>query len=298
MTTAVSTERVRFASGDNILVGDLHRPLDAPGIGPAVVVTGSWTTVKEQMSGLYARLLAAEEYITLAFDFTGHGQSQGPVRDLEEPVRKSADIAAAIGFLTTLRGVDPDRLGALAICASAGYTAVNTAHDPRVASLALVAPWLHNPDLVKPYYGGEDGIAARIRAGDAARTRFEATGEVEYVPAVSTTDETAAMYGPWDYYLNPDRGAIPEWGGRFAVMAWPGWLTYDPIAVADQITQPVQIVHSHQGAVPEGTERFYERLSGPKDIVWTEGEQLDFYDQPTQVSTAIGTVHAHFQRTL
>jgi fermentation-respiration switch protein FrsA (DUF1100 family) len=115
---------------------------------------------------------------------------------------------------------------------------------------------------------------------------------------VSATDETAAMYGPWDYYLNPDRGAIPEWGGRFAVMAWPGWLTYDPILVADQITQPVQIVHSHHGAVPDGTEQFYERLAGPKDITWIAGEQLDFYDQPAQINPAIRDVLNHFHDTL
>ena len=81
-------------------------------------------------------------------------------------------------------------------------------------------------------------------------------------------------------------------------MAWPGWLTYDPIAVADQITQPVQIVHSHQGAVPDGAEQFYAQLSGPKDIVWTEGEQLDFYDRPAQVDTAVAVARGHFERTL
>lgn len=298
MTTPVTTERVRFPSGPNTLVGDLYRPVEAPDPGPAVVVTGSWTTVKEQMPGLYARRLAAVGVPTLAFDFTGYGQSQGPVRDFEDPGQKAADIAAAVGFLITLDGVDAERIGALAICASAGYTAVSAANDPRVASIALVAPWLHDADLVKPYYGGDEGVTARIRAGEAARASFAATGQVDYVPAVSATDESAAMYGPWDYYLNPDRGAIPEWGGRFAEMAWPGWLTFDPIASAAQITAPVQIVHSRTGAVPDGTEQFFQALPGRKDIVWAEGEQFDFYDQPAQVNVAIDVVHTHFRRTL
>jgi len=296
--TPITTERVRFPSGSNTLVGDLYRPVDAAEVGPAVVVTGSWTTVKEQMAGLYARRLAAEGLSTLAFDFTGYGQSQGELRDLEDPAQKAADIAAAVGYLTTRADVDAGRIGALAVCASSGYTAANAADDPRVASIAFVAPWLHDPELVKPYYGGDKGVAARLRAGEAARAGYEATGEVDYVPAVSSTDELAAMFGPWDYYLNPDRGAIPEWGGRFAVMAWPGWLTYDAVSVASRLTQPVQIVHSHEGAVPEGTERFYAQLSGPKDIVWTEGEQFDFYDQPAQVDAAIDAVRAHFERTL
>ncbi len=210
MSTAVSTERVRFSSGDNTLVGDLYRPVGAAGTGPAVIVTGSWTTVKEQMAGLYARRLAAEGLTTFAFDFTGYGQSQGQVRDLEDPTQKTADIAAAVDHLSGLDGVDAQRLGALAICASSGYTAVNAADDPRVTSIALVAPWLHNRDLVKPYYGGDEGVAERIRAGEAARAHFEESGAVGYVPAVSATDESAAMFGPWDYYLNPDRGAIAQ----------------------------------------------------------------------------------------
>lgn len=298
MTAMITTERVRFRSGDHTLVGDLYRPTNAPDRGPALVVTGSWTTVKEQMTGLYARRLAAEGLTTLAFDFTGYGQSQGPIRDYEDPAQKAADIGAAVGFMSDLDGVDSDRIGGMAVCASSGYTSVNAADDPRVKSIALVAPWLHNPELVKPYYGDDEGVAARIEAGQAARARFEATGQVDYVPAISTTDESAAMFGQWDYYLDPDRGAIPEWGGRFAVMAWPGWLTYNPIEVANRITQPVQIVHSHDAAVPDGAQQFHQRLAGPKDLLWTQGGQLDFYDQRTQVDTAINAVLGHFRRTL
>ncbi|CAN5619845.1 hypothetical protein BH24ACT15_BH24ACT15_03850 [soil metagenome] len=182
MTSPLTTERVRFPSGTDILVGDLHRPVDAPDTGPAVVVTGSWTTVKEQMAGLYARRLAAEGLTALTFDFTGYGQSQGIIRDLEDPNQKAADINAAVGFLTTLDGVDAERIGAVAICASSGYTAVNAARDPRVASMALVAPRLHDPELVQPYYGGDDGVTTRIQAGQAARAAYEATGRVDYVP--------------------------------------------------------------------------------------------------------------------
>ena len=47
---------------------------------PAVVVSGSWTTVKEQMVGLYAERLAGEDFITLAFDFRNFGESEGTPR--------------------------------------------------------------------------------------------------------------------------------------------------------------------------------------------------------------------------
>lgn len=299
MSTIVASERVRFETNTGeLLVGDLYRPSDHGGDAPALVVTGSWTTVKEQMAGLYARRLAAEGFVTLAFDFTGYGQSAGAPRDVEDPALKASDINAAVGFLNNADRVDPERLGALAVCASSGYTATNAAADARVKSLGLVAPWLHDAELVKPYYGGDEGVATRIAAGELARTRYETDGIVEYIPAISETDPTAAMFGPFGYYLDPNRGAIPEWGARFAVMAWLGWLTYDPISAADQITQPVRIVHSHDGAVPDGAQAFADRLPSLSELTWIEGDQLDFYDQAAQVDFAVAETAEHFRNTL
>jgi len=299
MASLVTNERVRFDNGaGDVLVGDLYRPSDL-GVGaPALVVTGSWITVKEQMAGLYARRLAAEGFAALAFDFTGYGQSAGAPRDVEDPTRKASDIHAAVGFVQIVEGVDPGRLGVLAVCASSGYSAANAAVDGRVKSLGMVAPWLHDSERVKPYYGGDEGVAARIAAGEAARRHYETDGTVIYIPAVSETDPNAAMFGPFGYYLDPDRGAIPEWGARFAVMAWPGWLTYNPIPLAERITQPVRMVHSHDGAVPDGAEAFAERLAGPSELIWIEGSQLDFYDQPAQVDFAVAQMVDHFRSTL
>jgi fermentation-respiration switch protein FrsA (DUF1100 family) len=300
MTDVVTTDRVRFDNGaGDVLVGDLFRASgDGGGARPALIVTGSWTTVKEQMAGLYARRMAELGFVTLAFDFTGFGQSAGGPRDVENPSRNAADIHSAANFLETVDGVDSQRLGALGVCASSGYTCANAAIDARIKSIGLAAPWLHNSELVKPYYGGADGVADRIRAGEAARERYERDGTVEYIPAISATDPRAAMCGPFEYYLDPSRGAIPEWGARFATMAWTDWLTYNPIAFAPDITQPVRMVQSRDGAVPDGAEAFAEQLAGPAELIWTQGSQLDFYDQPAQVDFTVAQLAEHFRVTL
>ena len=60
MTTPFTTERLRFDSHGDTLVADLFQPADATGEpAPVVVVTGSWTTSKEQQANFYARQLAA-----------------------------------------------------------------------------------------------------------------------------------------------------------------------------------------------------------------------------------------------
>lgn len=302
---AVGIERVSFPSDGDTLIGTLYSSGSQPelvgqeaGRPPAVVVTGSWTTVKEQMAGLYARGLAERGYLALAFDFRGFGESSGQPRDYESPERKIRDIHNAVSYLGTRPEADPSRIGALGVCASAGYMAVNTAHDARVRSLGLVAPWLHNAELVKAIYGGADGVGERIALGDSAWRKYLTTGQVDYVPAVSTTDPSAAMYGPFDYYLDSDRGAISAWRNRFAVMSWSEWLLFDPIAAAPRITVPTTLVHGEDAAIPDGARRFHEGLTVPKEIHWISGTQLDFYDQEPTLSNALDLVAKHFQDTL
>src|SRR4028119_2345147 len=120
--------KVHFFSQGSALVGELHLPRATTGRAPAVVIAASWLTVKEQMPARYAPLLAAQGLAALSFDFRGFGASEGAPREVESPWSKAEDLLNAAAFLRTLPGVDPERIGILGICASAGY-----------ASLALTA---------------------------------------------------------------------------------------------------------------------------------------------------------------
>ncbi|GAA2605250.1 MULTISPECIES: alpha/beta hydrolase [Streptomyces] len=296
----VRVEGVALPSEGVELRGDLYLPAaqSAGEASPAVLVAGSWLTVKEQMAGRYAAGLARRGLTALAFDFRGYGTSKGDPRDFESPERKIADISSAVEYLKTRPEVDAARIGALGICAGAGYVAVAGSRDPEIRSVAMVAPWLHDRTLVQDIYGGPDGIRERMTLGEAARAKYETAGEVDYIPAASDTDERAAMYGPFDYYLNADRGAVPQWGNRFAVMSWPQWLTFDPIAIAPRCTAPTFMLHSPDAAVPDGARRFHEALTAPKELQWTTGTQFDFYDQEPTVARALDSARAHFERTL
>jgi fermentation-respiration switch protein FrsA (DUF1100 family) len=297
-------KKVTFDSEGVSLTANLFLPESTdtrgPGSGPlpGIVVAGTWTSVKEQMADRYAERLASRGFAALSFDFGGFGESEGEPRDVEDPARKVRDIHHALTFLAAHEAVDGDRLGALGICAAAMYMSGNAADDPRVRSLALVAPWLHDAEVCEAAYGGAEAVAERIKAGLESRARFDATGEVEYVPVVSATDERAAMPYDIDFYLNPARGAIPAWPNRFAVMSWADWLTYDAVALAPRIDRPTLLVHSEDAAIPEGARRFHAGLAGPKDFLWTQGTQFDFYDSEPQVTIAVDAVAAHFTRTL
>lgn len=292
------TARMTFQSGGETLVGQLYSPNRANRPWPTIIVTGSWTTVKEQMPAVYAKRLAEAGYAAFTFDFRNWGESSGNPRSYESPALKIEDIQNAARHLRQVPAVDPDRIGALAICASAGYMAHAIANGAPIHSLALVAAWLHDPETVIPLYGGEADVRRRIEAGRKARQRFERTGEVDYVPAYDPTDPDAGMFFPLDYYALPERGAVPQWSNRFAVMSWVDWLTFDALRAASGVNVPTLMVHSDGAALPDNARRFFAELPGPKHLYWTDGTQTDFYDLEPFVSRSVAAAVEHFAETL
>jgi uncharacterized protein len=252
----------------------------------AVVVAGSWTTVKEQMPDLYAAKFAKEGLVALSFDFRNYGESEGQPRNYESPTMKTEDLINAVNYLQTLKFVDGEKINGVGICASAGYLTTAVANGAKFNSISLVAPWLHNAEIVRQVYG-ENRDVLLAKAAESKK-RFAETGKVDYVLGASSIDNTAAMFGPIDYYLNPQRGAIKEWGNQFATMAWQGWLEFNAIKSAEKINIPVQIIHSKTAAIPQGAENFYGKLNSPKNIIWVENAtQFDFYDGENQVNESV-----------
>ena len=293
----VILQEVSFPSSGVQLKGHLFLPpnFNSNQKYPAAIVTGSWTSVKEQMPDEYASLMAQEGFITLTFDFTGFGESEGQPRQVEDFNLKIADIKAAAEYLSAHDNIDGNRLTGLGVCASAGYMAHATAQDPRIKQLVLVAPWLHNPEIARSIYdlrpGGTDGLLASAKA---AKVKYAETGTMDYVLAASELDPLSAMYVPanaFDYYLNPAKAAGKYYDNRFAVSSWEPWLTFDGIAIGEKIEKPVFIVHSESGAVPNGAKAFYENLKGPKAIKWLNAyNQQQLYFEAEAVNTAIGEV--------
>ena len=288
---AAMKKPVTFENENQTLVGNLFLP-DNYQEGqrlPGVVVTGAWTTVKEQMSTTYATELAVRGYAALVFDFRGWGASEDEVKYLEDPKRKTDDIHAAANYLATRPEVDSNKIAGLGICASAGYMSDAAASNPNIKAFALVAPWLHNEAIVHAVYGGEAGVRALIFAGQTA----EASDESVYLEAASLTNDEALMYQV-PYYTEADRGLIPEYDNKFNVASWRGWLTYDALETADVQTKPALLVHSEQAAIPQGAKEYARRASNAELIMLDNITQFDFYDQPEAVKASTDAVTEHF----
>lgn len=106
---------------------------------PAVVVSHPGGGVKEQTAGLYAAKVAEAGFVTIAYDASFQGASTGTPRQLENPAIRTEDVSAVIDYFTTLPYVDDDRIGAMGICAGAGYTVNAAIDDPRIKAVGTVS---------------------------------------------------------------------------------------------------------------------------------------------------------------
>ncbi len=290
--------KVTFQSEGITLVGNLFLPENyEPGDKlRAIIVGGSWITVKEQMAGLYASLLAEQGFVTLAFDFRYFGESGGEPRQLESGTAKTQDFKNAMTFLQSLPMIDPERIGGLAVCASAGYLARAVAEDDRFRAFVTVAGWFQHPKTTPMFYGGREGVSHRLDLAAAAIAKFQKSGQMDYVPAYDPKDPNAAMFFELDYYANPWRGAIPQWKNQFAVASWSEWLQLNAIdGIAERITVPALFIHSDNSALPDNVRRFYSMAKGPKELHWSsQGTQTDYYDQEPYVSKSVHIAAVHF----
>lgn len=288
----VTHRQVSFNSNGVTLQGMLYLPEKDDGPLPGVVVTGAWTTVKEQMAGTYARELAAQGFAALAFDFTGWGESGGEVRFKEDPATKTADIVAAAKFMTTLPEVDKSNISGVGICASSGYMAAAVADSPELKKLALVAAWLHTPEMAEQIYGGPESAAKLIQTSRAA----ERSDTQQMLVAASASDSSSLMYQA-PYYTEEDRGLIGAYDNKFNLSSWEPWLTYDAQESADRLTKPTVMINSETAALPAGAHAFAKRTPAPVTEIWLEDvNQFDFYDRADVVDRSTDAIAEFFKK--
>ncbi|MDN5856577.1 MAG: alpha/beta hydrolase [Actinomycetia bacterium] len=284
---------VEIAVDGITLRGHLGRQ-SGPGPYPALLFTGPFTGVKEQVVGHYAELLSERGYVTLAFDHRNFGESDGVVRQHEDSAGKLADLRAATAFLADHPAVDETRIGSIGICLGGGYALKHAAFDPRVKALALVAAAFNDPRSMRSGMGAEAYRETMARLADVDQRQHD-RGVVEYMPAVDSDGGEAAMPGrePWDYY-GTSRAETPRWQNRVTRLSVRELLTFDAMIGADFVeSTPSLVVHGKTDdfCSPADAQVAYDRLGGTKDLVWLDTtNHIDLYDQPSYVGPAVARV--------
>lgn len=295
--TEFKTQQVNFQVDADTVRGVLRIP-EGDGPWPALVFAGPLTSVKEQVVGHYAEAMARRGFVTLAIDNRHFGESDGSPRYYEHPGKKCEDTIKSLDFLAARDEVDADRLGAVGVCAGAGYIAKAVADDSRLKAFGTVAGFFHDLEQQKQWMG--DGFDAALTRAKKARETYESTGESEEILAVGNGDEEVAMplAEAYEYYGTP-RGAVDNYHNAFAVMSREHTLTWNSMAAAPNIKAATLMIHSDNALAPALAKKFFEKLAGPKEKLWVESVgQIDFYDRPERIEPAADELAKHFSTHL
>ena len=292
---SIREERVVFQVDSVDVVGVLRVPLGAHA-SAALVFAGPLTSVKEQATGNYAIAMAARGFVTLTFDHRHFGESDGFPRQYEHPGKKVEDFRAAFEFLESRNEVNAERIGAVGICAGAGYLAPAVAGDDRIKAWGTVAGFFHDAGQQREWLG--DDYEPALQRAVTARERFEDSGEADTIPAVGDGEVAMPLAEAFEYY-GTERGRVPNYVNEFALMSREHTLPWDAQSAAYDITVPTLLVHSENALAPGLARKFFSSLGGLKEQIWVESKgHIDFYDEDERVSDASDHLMRHFRAHL
>jgi fermentation-respiration switch protein FrsA (DUF1100 family) len=294
--------RVAFDADGVTIVGHLHVPDGGSDDFPALVIPGPSPSVKEQIADRYAARLAAAGYAALTLDPRNFGESGGTPRQREDPAGKLVDLRAAVSFLAAHPAVDPERIASVGICVGAGYALRLAAFDRRLKAFVGIAGFYPSPSLLREQLGAE-AYRAQLERLAAVVQRQDEGRPIEYIAHVAPEGEPAFMAGgePYEFY-GTERGRAAGYRNELTVDTALALLTLDNAIGADFLAPtPGLIVHSEVDAyaTPERTQEVFDRLGGPKRLVWLgAASHIDLYDREPLVQAAVDATAAFLEEHL
>ena len=285
----VDHQKVTFKNRYGItLVADLYLPKNrASERLSALAIGGPFGAVKEQSSGLYAQAMAERGFVTVAFDGSYTGESDGEPRNVASPDINTEDFSAAVDYLGLHPSVDRERIGIIGICGWGGMALNAVAVDKRVK--AVVASTMYDMTRVMSK-GYNDSVTLEQRTTtleQLSRQRWADAekGTAAYQPPYNDLHggEAQFLVDYHDYYRTP-RGYHPR-----AVNSGNSWTITTPLSfmnmpiltyIKEISPRPILFIHGEKAHSRYFSETAYAAAAEPKELMIIPGaNHVDLYDR-------------------
>ena len=284
----VDHQKVTFKNRYGItLTADLYVPKNSSEKMAAIAVSGPFGAVKEQTSGLYAQTMAERGFLTIAFDPSYTGESDGEPRYVASPDINTEDFCAAVDYLSTREDVDSERIGIIGICGWGGMALNAAAIDTRIKATVTSTMYDMSRVIANGYFDSMDADARyelrktlnAQRTVDAKSGTYTLAGGV-----VDPLPEQAPQFVKdyYDYYktdrgyhersLNSNKG----WNVTSAL----SFMNMPLLSYSDEIRSAVFMIHGEKAHSRYFSEDAFKKLKGDnKELLIIPGaSHVDLYD--------------------
>ncbi len=270
---------VIFSTTDGTrLAGWLFRPENAAGDVPVIVMTHGTGCVKEMGLEPYALAFAAAGFACLLYDHRNFGESGGEPRAELDPWQQISDMKDAITYVSSLEGVDRNRVGLWGTSYSGGHAIVVAATDRRVKCLVTQVPTMSGYKTATLGLS-EEQIAAMVASfaeDRLARLRGEPPRRAKPKPRGDDT-------GDWLHKASEGT----RYRGDLTMRSYELRMGYEPMDFIGRISPtPFLMISSRNDSrspVEEQMEGF-SRAREPKQQMLIDGGHYSVYDDEATLS--------------
>lgn len=274
-----------------VLAGDLYtmKNLDKTEKYAAVVVGAPYGGVKEQGPSVYANELAQRGFVVLTFDPCYMGESAGEPRHVSSPDLFSENISAGVDYLGLLPYVDRNKIAALGICGSGGFSLSAAAMDTRIK--AVITASMFDMSVATRMGQTPEQIQAKKEQLSLQRWKDAESREPEYIPSFpeeaveEIPDEVQGLNREFFEFYATKRGHHPYARGGFTSTSDLSFMNY---ALNDHIAEisprPILFLVGEQAESRFFSDMAFEQAAEPKRmIVVPDCNHVDLYDDTSKI---------------
>ncbi|RYG11593.1 MAG: alpha/beta hydrolase, partial [Chitinophagaceae bacterium] len=288
LSDKVTKEKVSYHNKFGILIAaDLYLPknFDSTKKYPAIIVGPPYGGVKEQTAGIYAQNMAERGFAVLAFDPSYKGFSGGEPRNTSSPDIFVEDFSAGVDYMGTRNFIDRNKIGAIGLCGSGGFSLAAAAVDPRIKAVATVSMY----DIARAEANGwKDGMTPEQRKEKLnfiAQNRwdnFEKAPELKARPnpadVPNIKDPIAREFAE---YYSTTRGYHPNASLGHTLASSTSWMNFPLVTHIKEISsRPILLIMGETAHSRYFSEDIYQMAAEPKELfIVPKAGHVDLYDK-------------------